>query len=164
VPAADGAFVPLAQVLWPPATDDVVPVVLPAPVSAPAPEPHAAGSDDVARDVRVFRARLAEAFDVARAGLLRELAYAVLGRELLLADADVAAIAARILAEHAGARPVRLRVAPSELAALAARVPELPPLESDADLAPGDAIVEFAGGDVDARLGIRLATVLDGRT
>jgi len=31
----------------------------------------------------------------------------------------------------------------------------------DAELAPGDAVIELEGGEIDARLGVRLATVLE---
>lgn len=156
MPAADDAFVSLAQVLAPPP-------LLVADVAEPAPhEPITApASTAVERDVRLFRARLADAFDVARETLLREFAYAVLGRELVLAPADLAAIAGRILAEHPAAQPLRLRVAPEDAAALGARAGGQMPLAADAALAPGDAIVEFAAGCIDARLGVRLAAVLD---
>jgi Flagellar assembly protein FliH len=158
VPAADGAFVSLAQLLRPgPAPEAVVPLAT-VELPAPAPLPEVA---DLARDVRVFRARLADAFDAACDTLLREFAYAVLGRELILAPPDIATIAARILTEHAGAFPLRLRVAPSDAVALARCADTLPPIASDAELAPGDAILEFPGGSIDARLGIRLAALLE---
>lgn len=115
--------------------------------------------DEVLREVRLFRARLTEAFEDARDALVGELAYAVLGRELRLASADVGTIAARILAEHPAATPVRLRVAPEDAAA--ADVPV--PVVADAALAPGDAVLEFANGFVDARLGIRVARLLEDR-
>ena len=40
-------------------------------------------------------------------------------------------------------------------------MPSLPPVTSDAELAPGDAILEFDGGHADARLGVRLAALLE---
>jgi hypothetical protein len=160
VPAADEAFVSLAQIVRAPQAPIAAGVAEVAP-AAPAPAP-AAPDPAAERDVRLFRARLADAFDVAREALLRECAYAVLGRELLLAPPDIAAIAARILSEHPAAQPLRLRVAPADLTALAARRETLPPLAGDPDLAPGDAVVEFAGGCVDARLGVRIAALLDG--
>jgi flagellar assembly protein FliH len=158
VPAADGAFVPFAQLLAPPP-----PLAAAADAPPPVPDgPAATPAGAVAeRDVRLFRARLADAFDVARDSLAREFAYAVLGRELMLAPPDLAALAERILAEHPDARPLRLRVAPGDAAVLGARAGALPPLVADAALAPGDAIVEFAAGSIDARLGVRLAAVLD---
>jgi flagellar biosynthesis/type III secretory pathway protein FliH len=129
-------------------------------VAAPVP-PALPEREDLLREVRVFRARLADAFDDARAALAREFATAVLGRELLLAPPDLARIAARLLAAHAGSQPVRLRVAPGDVPDLAARADALPPLAADATLAPGDAVLELAGGSVDARLGVRLAAVLE---
>jgi Flagellar assembly protein FliH len=158
VPAADGAFVSLAQLLRPdPAPEIVAPLATVQP-PVPAPLPEVA---DLARDVRVFRARLADAFDVACDALLHEFAYAVLGRELILAPPDIATIAARVLAEHADRLPLRLRVAPSDATALARCGDTLPPIASDPELAPGDAILEFAGSSIDARLGIRLAALLE---
>jgi hypothetical protein len=109
-----------------------------------------------ARDARLFRAHLADAFDAARIALVRELAFAVLGRELLLAQPDLDAIAARVLAEHPRAQCLRLRVAPGEKSAVHADIP----VETDERLAPGDAVLELAAGTVDARLGVRLAVVL----
>ncbi len=163
MPAADGEFVPLAQLLRAGlATDVVLDVAAPlppaAPVSEPVPLPEIAG---LARDVRVFRACLADAFEAAAAALLREFACAVLGRELVLAPPDIAAIAVRVLAAHPSVQPLRLRVAPSDVAELTRCAGVLPPIASDAELAPGDAILEFAGGLVDARLGIRLAALLE---
>ena len=159
MPAADGAFVSLAQVLRAPPVDDAPVVVASAgPALAPVPVPDLT---ELARDVRLFRARLGDAFDAACDALLREFGYAVLGRELMLAPPDLAAIAARILAEHPEAKPLRLRVAPSDVAGLARCADVLPPIASDAELAPGDAILEFAGGQVDAHLGIRLAALFE---
>jgi hypothetical protein len=162
VPAADGAFVSLAQLLRPePASESVAPPIaspVTIPVSAPLPDVV-----ELARDVRVFRARLADALDAACDALLREFAYAVLGRELILAAPDIATIAARVLAEHSGAHPLRLRVAPSDAVTLAG-CDALPAIVGDAELAPGDAILEFTGSSIDARLGIRLAALLERST
>jgi flagellar biosynthesis/type III secretory pathway protein FliH len=162
VPAADGAFVPLAQHLrGEAARDDVAPaaVVCAAPAEPePARVPELA---DLVRDVRIFRARLEDALAVSCDALLREFAYAVLGRELILAPPDIAVIAARVLAAHSDVHPLRLRVAPGDVAALARCDDALPPVASDVELAPGDAILEFDGGCADARLGVRLAAILE---
>jgi hypothetical protein len=105
------------------------------------------------REARLFRARLADAFDDARQRLLRELATDVLARELRIASCDLDALARRLFAE---APFVRIRVAPADVATISGA-----PVVADAELAGGDAIVELAGGAVDARLGVRLATVLE---
>jgi len=155
VPAADDAFVPLAD--W------LARAALPAPppddVAVSEPLPPAQPEPDVAellRDVRLFRARLADALEAARDALARELAYAVLGRELLLAPADVTEIAARLIRAHPAATAVRLRVAPADVA----RVATIAPACEDPALVPGDVVLEFAGGEHDARLGARLASAL----
>jgi len=161
--AADG-FVPLHVWLAGPA-----PAGEPDAPAAPGPEPDpphaeapvapapalAAATADAVRDLRLFRARLAEALELATGELLRELAYAVLGRELRLAPADVAELAARILSEHPAAQPVTIRHAPGERIDLGVRA------VADAALAPGDLIVVLASGDVDARFGVRLAGALE---
>jgi hypothetical protein len=161
VPAADGAFVSLAHVLRPRTVCEEVPVASVVPAQPEPLPPAPADLAELARDVRVFRARLADAFDLACDTLVRELAAAILGRELMLAPPDIAAIAARLLADHLDAQPLRLRVAPSDLAALARCADVLPPIASDAGLAPGDAVLEFANGPLDARLGTRLAALLE---
>jgi hypothetical protein len=158
VPAADGAFVSLAQLLRPQAASESIVPPVAASVTEPAPPLDVV---ELARDVRVFRARLADAFDTACDALLREFAYAVLGRELILAPPEIAAIAARVLAEHSGTPPLRLRVAPSDALTLARIADALPPITSDAELAPGDVVLELGNGSIDVRLGIRLAALLE---
>ncbi len=156
MPAADG-FVSLATWLaGPPAPP---PVASPAVADAPPPVPEIAlpprPEAEVLREVRLFRARLADALTAATDVLVRELATAVLGRELHQSPADVAALAAAILAEHPAATPVVVRHAPGEIVALG--IPAL----ADDTLAPGDLVLGFANGEVDARLGVRLAVVLE---
>ena len=159
-----GEFVALADLLRAPAaSDDHL-----APVPADAVEDaavHADAAVDVGvvaavREARLFRARLADAFDEGAARLLRELATDVLARELRLAPCDLAAIVRRI-GERAPL--VRVRVAACDAAALA--VVPFPggctTVVEDPALARGDAIVEVIGGALDARLGVRLAVVLE---
>ncbi len=105
------------------------------------------------RDARLFRARLADAFDEARMRLLRELAADVLARELRIAPCDLDLLARRVLA---GGPVVRVRVAPCDVAAIRGV-----PVVADAELNAGDAVVELAGGTLDARLGVRLSMVLE---
>lgn len=106
-----------------------------------------------AREARLFRARLADALDDALARLLREVAADVLARELRLAPCDVAEIARRALER---APVVRLRVAPADAGGGYGL-----PVAVDPALRAGDAVFELDGGALDARLGVRLASVLD---
>lgn len=120
-------------------------------------EPHGTPlGDDVGvalRDARLFRARLAEAFDDALARMLRDLAADVLVRELRLAPCDLVALIGRIVQR---APFVRLRIAAGE------RVRDFGlPWLVDPTLEAGDAIVELSGGALDLRLGVRLAAVLE---
>jgi flagellar biosynthesis/type III secretory pathway protein FliH len=136
----------------------VVPIVEEAAVRTDDVAADAGGSaaDEVAaalREARLFRARLADAFDDAAERLVRELAADVLARELRLAPCDLASIVQRVAAR---APAVRVRVAPADVA----RVTGIAVL-ADPALCAGDAIVEVAGGALDARLGVRLATVLE---
>ncbi|HEX3549169.1 MAG TPA: FliH/SctL family protein [Candidatus Elarobacter sp.] len=153
-------FVSLADVLRPRARDDAAPAD---PNSGETPT-GAGDSEDAAstgpgelveavREARMFRARLADAFDDARVRLLRELATDVLARELRIAPCDLDVLARRALAS---APVVRIRVAPSEIGLVSGI-----PVVADPDLAEGDAIVELDGGTIDARLGARLALVLE---
>lgn len=109
------------------------------------------------RDLRLFRARVADGLDARVARLLVALAGEVLVRELRLAPVALAALVARIANERQ-ADPLRVAVAPQDRAALAHAGF---PVDVDATLAPGDAIVIFAEGEIDARLGVRLARVLE---
>jgi hypothetical protein len=92
VPAADDAFVSFAQLLRA-APEAIVPDEPPPAASAPPePEPPRANDPDFARDVRVFRARLADAFDASCDPSLGKSARAALAREI---DAVLAALLER---------------------------------------------------------------------
>lgn len=146
-------FVSLADLLSPSAPEAISPEPEPQPVAA---ERAEAAPSDVAsalRAARLFRAQLSDALTEAFGTLLCDLAAGVLARELRSAPCDLEALLQRV-AERAPV--VRVRVAPADIARIAGV-----PVEADADLDPGDAIVELAGGAIDARLGVRLATVLE---
>ena len=119
--------------------------------------PHDETLDALAGEVRWFRARLAEAFDAALARLLDDLACDVLARELALASADIAAIAAAVLERAADESPVAIRVYPDDAAALIGM--ELP-VTRDQSLRPGDLMVDLRDGQLDASLGVRLDGIL----
>ena len=147
-------FISLAALLAP--TRAVEPP--PPAVAALEPEPPASDEtpEEIAaaiRDARLFRARLVDALRDARDTLLAALAADVVGRELRAAPCDLDALLQRCAAL---VPVVRVRVAPNDVAQVGSL-----PVVADETLQPGDAIVELAGGAIDARLGVRLATVLE---
>jgi hypothetical protein len=84
VPAADGTFVPLSRILRAePVREEIAPIET-APIFDLA---------ELARDVRLFRARLADAFDAGCDPALRKSARAALGREI---DAVLEALLERL--------------------------------------------------------------------
>ncbi|MHB8141009.1 MAG: FliH/SctL family protein [Vulcanimicrobiaceae bacterium] len=109
------------------------------------------------RDVRLFRARVAECVEACAQRLLVDLAADVLGRELSSSPAQLAAIVARTLARIGDEIPLRLRVHPDErFATTYGGVP----VEGDERLKRGDLLIDLRDGEVDAGLGVRLAEVL----
>jgi hypothetical protein len=146
-------FVSLAELLVPPVAQPPPPAPPPMVVADP-PAAQATPDEILAalRDARLFGARLRDALHDARDALLAALAADVLVRELRAAPCDLEALLQRCAAL---VPVVRVRVAPED----ANRVHGFP-VVADQTLLPGDAIVEVAGGAIDARLGTRLADVL----
>ena len=125
---------------------------MPPPIAEPA-APHEAESAELLREVRLFRARVAEAVDLAAATLLQDIAADVVGRELELAPVAIERIVDRALARYLAEEPLRIRVHPDDAAALR----EAPiAVEADPRLRRGDAAVDLRNGTVDASLGVRL--------
>jgi hypothetical protein len=91
--AADDAFVPFAQLLRAAPETAVVDVPPPEADAPPEPPPPRANDEDYARDLRVFRARLADAFDASCDASLGKSARATLAREI---DAVLAALLERV--------------------------------------------------------------------
>jgi hypothetical protein len=118
-------------------------------------EPEIGEIGAAVRDARLFRAALADIFELQASRIAADLARAVLARELVLAPPDIAAIAAALIAQSLADEPLRLRVAP-EAANLRCAVPVV----GDERLEPGDAVLECRYGSIDARLKLRLANVL----
>ncbi len=113
--------------------------------------------EETIRSARRFRAGLADAVDVAVARLLPEIARDVLGRELRLQPADVAAIVAGALERFGGEKALALRAHPSDVDALA----DLPiAVVADEALCRGDAVLELRSGTIDLRLDSRLDAIL----
>lgn len=98
-----------------------------------------------------------EAYERRTVRLLAALADDVLARELRLADCDLAALAARVLAAAGTAEPVVLVVGDSAAGQLADI--GLPVRRDDA-LGPGDLIVEVRDGALESPLTFRLAGAL----
>lgn len=111
--------------------------------------------DEIASQMRRFRAALYDAFAAVRERLLRDIACEVVGRELQLAPADVEAIALRACAQIEA--PLCLRVHPLDAAAFAQWTCDL---ETDASLHRGDVVLRVRDGAIDASLGVRLEGVL----
>ena len=130
------------------------------------PEAHIEPCDDAgvpehdevaaAREVRLFLARVAEAIESATDMLRNDIAAEVVGRELQLAPADLRAIVERALRRYSLETPVRVRVHPDDLDAVAGEFSTI----ADTELRRGDAVLELHNGTIDASLGVRLDSVL----
>lgn len=120
----------------------------------------AAAEVDLVRDVRLFHARITEAVETAVELVTADIAAEIVARELQLAPADIERIVDRALQRFVSEEPLRVRVHPGEAEGVRCGIP----IVADAALARGDAIVELRDGRVDARLGVRLACLLRGRT
>jgi flagellar biosynthesis/type III secretory pathway protein FliH len=108
------------------------------------------------REVRLFRANLADRVDAAVQVLLRDIACDVLARELCAAPAAIEAIVRAALERYTGEEPVCVRVNPFDVA----RVSRDLPLVADETLREGDAVIELRDGEIDVSLGVRLEAVL----
>jgi flagellar biosynthesis/type III secretory pathway protein FliH len=111
---------------------------------------------ELARDVRLFHARIIEAVEAAVETLVADIAADVLGRELLLEPADIEAIVDRALQRFAAEEPLRVRVHAEDVERVKCGVPVV----ADMRLRPGDAIIELRNGSIDASLGTRLSTLV----
>jgi flagellar biosynthesis/type III secretory pathway protein FliH len=105
-------------------------------------------------EVMRLRARAAEAFERKAEEMLADLAMAVLGRELRSERADLAAIVAQMRARLGEESPVIIRIAPEEAHLVEG------PVKPDESLAYGDLVFEVEDGELDLRLGTRIAAVL----
>ena len=140
------------ELLQPAAEPEIVTVATAEPVQTCEHEMHAL------RDVRLFRARVADAVQSAASQLMADIAATVVGRELQTEPAALQTIVERVLERFAQEEPVRVRVHPNDAQQLAIDVPVC----ADPSLMPGDAIVDVRCGWVDASLGVRFAGVLAG--
>ncbi|MDQ6933578.1 MAG: flagellar assembly protein FliH [Candidatus Eremiobacteraeota bacterium] len=108
-------------------------------------------------DIRLFRARVAEALECALDGLYRDLASEVFARELMLRPVDVRAVCNAVIERYAREVPVAVRAHPDDCSVLDGfDVPVI----SDQRLRLGDVILQVANGSLDASLGVRLEHIL----
>jgi flagellar biosynthesis/type III secretory pathway protein FliH len=105
-------------------------------------------------EVMRLRARAAEAFERKAEDMLADLAMTVLGRELRTAPADLAAIVAQMRARMGEESAVVIRVAPEEAHFIDG------PVKPDPNLSYGDLVFDVEDGELDLRLGTRIAAVL----
>jgi flagellar biosynthesis/type III secretory pathway protein FliH len=113
---------------------------------------------ELLRDVRLFKARVAELVEDAAGTLLADIAAQVIARELQLAPAEIGAVIESALQRFGAEQPLRIRIARAD----EGRVDSDLPVIIDEALREGDAALDVAGGSVDATLGVRLDAVLRG--
>jgi flagellar biosynthesis/type III secretory pathway protein FliH len=111
---------------------------------------------EMLRDVRLFHARIIEAVEAAVETLAADIAADVLGRELVLAPADIESIVDRALERFACEQPLRVRVHADDVPRLRCALPVV----ADPQLRAGDALIEVKAGVIDASLGVRLRSVM----
>lgn len=108
------------------------------------------------REVRLFRANVAERVDAAVETLLRDIACDVLARELRIGPAEIDAIVLRALERYFSEEPLRVHVHPADAPRVTCDIPVI----ADETLREGDAVIELRDGAIDASLGVRLDAVL----
>jgi len=139
-------FVPLAAFLRP----ETPPLELPTESAYEAVHPDV---EDAVGAARRFRAGLADALDAGVLCLLREISTNVLGRELKIAQADVAAVVAAALARFDEERVLVIRAHCEDLEKLAAFGIEC---VADSRLRRGELFFEVRSGTIDLRFAARL--------
>jgi hypothetical protein len=105
-------------------------------------------------EVMRLRARAAEAFERKAEEMLADLACTVLGRELRTDPADLANIISQMRNRMLGESAVQIRVSPEDAAFIQG------PVIADPELGFGDLVFETDDGQIDMRLGTRLAALL----
>jgi len=146
------AFVSLASQLRAAGVPHAQPVKAPSMRDSP-PERETLECERIVEELALLRLAALEAFERARGRMLEILAREVLARELMLAPADLEALAARALRTFAESEPLALVVAPAD----AARVSSPLPVRIDPSLVAGDLVIAVRDGEIDARFALRLA-------
>ncbi|MBV8490595.1 MAG: hypothetical protein JO199_08700 [Candidatus Eremiobacteraeota bacterium] len=113
--------------------------------------------DETLAAVRRFKAALDEALEIAVGNVVREVAVAVVARELSLAPAGLAAIVEDARKRFGVDRILRVRVNPLEAHLLTGLNVDV---AADRALRTGDVEIDLDDGTIDATLGARLERVL----
>jgi hypothetical protein len=156
------SFVPLAALVRgksAPAVASEPSTVAPAvAVSTDAPTQHSAAFayPDAIGDFALMRLAALEGYERACARLLESLASEVLGRELALAPADLAALLQRALAAFSEQEPLAVALSPHD----AERVRVSLPVRIDPLLAAGDLVIEVSDGVLESRYAFRTQVAL----
>jgi len=112
---------------------------------------------DIVADLALLKLAAGEAFERASREVLRRLASDVLGRELMLAPADIDELVRAAISELADAAPVALAIS----AADAKRVHSPLPVRIDPALVAGDLVVEVRDGSVESHVLFRFESALE---
>lgn len=157
----DERFVSLASFLRAAPAEPAVAVPPPAPAQAAAPAVVRGVIDfahaDVVHELALMRLAAYEAFEGAARRMVRTLARDVLGRDLIMAPADIDALTAEALAAFASAEPVSLAISPAD----AERVRTPLPVRVDLTLEAGDLVVDVRDGSFESRFAFRLEAALE---
>jgi flagellar biosynthesis/type III secretory pathway protein FliH len=111
---------------------------------------------DALEDLALMRLAALEGYERACTRLLESLASEVLGRELALAPADLAALLQRALAAFSEREPLAIVLAPHD--AERARFPL--PVRADPTLAAGDLVIEVSDSQLESRFAFRTQVAL----
>lgn len=155
----EAEFVSLAAALRPPI-----------PNSTPLAEPISSCADptgaedgalsEMLGDLALARLAALEAYDRAVPRLVEALARDVLGRELILAPADIAKLAANLRGAFAADGPVGLVVSAGDAARFAGEFP----VRIDPRLKDGDLVLEVRDGEIDASFPLRCRLAIEDAT
>ncbi len=146
------SFVPLTLFLRPARAQPRQPAE-----DVPVEPPVAAELAETLAAARRFHAGLRDALDVALSELLQRIAHDVLGRELILAGPDIAAIVGSALERFSRENVLSVRVNPRDVDAL--REFEFEAIVDPA-MRRGDVALELRSGTIDLSLSVRLSAAL----
>ena len=125
-------------------------------MDAPAQRAEAFAYADAIGDLALMRLAALDGYERACARLLESLASEVLGRELALAPADLAALLQRALAAFSEQEPLAVVLSPHD----AGRVRVPLPVRIDPALSAGDLVIEVSDGELESYFAFRTQAAL----